>query len=72
MAQSFLSDSQLRLVFNTGVDSEGKPTYKSKSFRNVKTDATTDGLYAVATSLIALQQYPAEAIERNDKNLLGE
>lgn len=72
MAQAFIADSQLKLVFNTGVDGEGNPIFKSKSFRNVKVTASTDGLYAVAQSLIDLQQYPVTSIERNDKNLLGE
>jgi hypothetical protein len=71
MAQAFISDSQLRLVFETGVDAEGKLTYKSKNFSNIKTAATTDGLYAVAQSIVSLQQYPVSAIERNDKHLLG-
>jgi hypothetical protein len=71
MAQAFISDSQLRLVFETGVDAEGNFTYKSKNFNNIKTSATTDGLYSVAQSFASLQQYPLSAIERNDKHLLG-
>jgi hypothetical protein len=71
MATAFISDSQLRLVFETGVDLEGKLTYKSKNFSNIKTSATTDGLFAVAQSIVSLQQYPVSAIERNDKHLLG-
>jgi hypothetical protein len=72
MATAMISDSQLRLVFDMGVDAEGKPVYKSKNFSNIKTTATTDGLFAVAQSLVGLQQYPVTSIERNDKNLLGQ
>lgn len=71
MATAFIADSQLKLVFNTGVDGEGNPIFKSKSLRNVKVTASTDGLYAVAQSLIGLQQYPVTSIERNDNSLLG-
>lgn len=72
MAQAFISDSQLRLVFETGVDAEGKMTYRNKNFNNIKVAATTDGLFAVAQGLVSLQQYPLSVIERNDKYLLGQ
>jgi hypothetical protein len=72
MAQAFLSDTNLRLVFDMGVDENGKAISKNKNFSNIKTTATTDGLFAVAQGLVSLQQYPIVAIERNDKNLLGE
>jgi hypothetical protein len=72
MATAMISDSQLRLVFDMGVDAEGKPVYKNKNFSNIKTTATTDGLFAVAQGLAGLQQYPVTSIERNDKNLLGQ
>lgn len=72
MAQAFISDSQLRLVFETGVDAEGKMTYRNKNFNNIKVTATTDGLFAVAQGLVSLQQYPLSVIERNDKHLLGQ
>jgi hypothetical protein len=71
MAQSIISDSQLRLVFDMGVDENGKAIYKNKNFSNIKTSATTDGLFAVAQGLVSLQQHPVSAIERNDTNLLG-
>jgi hypothetical protein len=72
MAQAIISDSQLRLVFDMGVNAEGKAIYKNKNFSNIKTTATTDGLFAVAQGLVSLQQYPVSSIERNDKNLLGQ
>ncbi|WP_456277523.1 DUF1659 domain-containing protein [Bacillus sp. AK128] len=72
MATAFLSDSQLRLVFETGFDEEGKAIYKSKNFNNIKTSADVDSLFAVATSIVSMQQYPLSSIERNDKHLLGE
>jgi hypothetical protein len=72
MAQAFLSDSNLRLVFDMGVDENGKAIFKNKNFSNIKTSATTDGLFAVAQGLVSLQQHPVTAIMRNDTNLLGE
>jgi hypothetical protein len=71
MAQAIISDSQLRLVFDMGVDENGKVIYKNKNFSNIKTSATTDGLFAVAQGLVSLQQHPVSAIERNDTHLLG-
>ncbi|WP_246942811.1 DUF1659 domain-containing protein [Bacillus pinisoli] len=71
MATSMMTDSQLRLVFEAGVNAEGKVIYKNKNFNNIKTSATTDQLFSVAQSLVGLQQYTLSAIERNDSNLLG-
>jgi hypothetical protein len=52
MAQAIISDSQLRLVFDMGVNAEGKAIYKNKNFSNIKTTATTDGLFSVAQGLV--------------------
>ncbi|WP_083465207.1 DUF1659 domain-containing protein [Thalassobacillus sp. C254] len=37
-------DSRLTIVFETGTDLEGKPTYMSKHFNNIKTDVSNEVL----------------------------
>ncbi|WP_243291685.1 DUF1659 domain-containing protein [Bacillus sp. FJAT-47783] len=66
MAMTQLMDTQLRLVFQNGVDEEGKPKLKNKNFNNVDTTATADQLYAAAQAIASLQKKPLVAIERND------
>lgn len=73
MAVSYILKSQLKLVLANGINpSTGDAVYKTKTINNVKSDATADGLYAVANSLAALQQLPLYQIERNDNSeILG-
>ncbi|WP_087974843.1 DUF1659 domain-containing protein [Oceanobacillus rekensis] len=67
MAVADITKSTLQLVLQDGIDSEsGSPIFKSKSFNNVKTDATADQLYAVATALVELQERPLYNINRKD------
>lgn len=64
MAIETMRDSDLRLVFETGLDLDGNMTYKNKNYNNVKTSATADQLAAVATSITGLQQHPLFAVRR--------
>jgi len=65
--------SRLRLVLQDGVDDErGKPVFKYKSFNQVKTDATADGLYHVAIGIADLQERTLDTIERNDSSEIKE
>jgi hypothetical protein len=66
MASASITDSQLRLTFSAGVDNEGNPIVKYKSFNNVKTSATPDQLFAVVDALAPLQQHALSYVERND------
>lgn len=66
MAQAIITSSQLRMVFDHGVDEEGKPVMKAKNFNNVKATATADQLFAIAQALSPLQSYPLLQVERND------
>ncbi|AKG03436.1 MULTISPECIES: DUF1659 domain-containing protein [Salimicrobium] len=61
-------NSTLKLDFETGVDELGQPVYKTKSFRNVRTEATAEALYAVAEKLESLQQYPLYEVTRDDES----
>lgn len=67
MAVAEKTNSQLRITFHEGEDSEtGKPMLKTKAFTQVKIDASTDQLYAVAEAYASLQQHPIYNIERRD------
>jgi hypothetical protein len=66
MATAALVDSSMRLELDGGLDADNKPVVKSKNFANVKTASTPDQLYAVATALADLQEYPLLMIRRND------
>jgi hypothetical protein len=67
MAQSTLVDSNLRLVFETGINGKGEPIYKGKVYSNLKNDATADQLYQAAQALGALCNDPLYTVERTDR-----
>jgi hypothetical protein len=68
MAQATLVDSNLRLVFEVGVDEKGEPVFKGKMYSNLKNDATADQLYQVAQALGALCTDPLYTVERTDRS----
>jgi len=73
MAVAELTNSTLQLVLNEGIDPEsGLPIFKYKSFNNVKPDATADQLYAIATAVASLQEFPLYSINRKDTSDIRE
>ena len=66
MAQALLEGTKLRLVFEAGVDGEGKPILKTKSFSNITKAATVDQLSQAAQAVAALCKDPIYKVERND------
>lgn len=68
MAQVMLAETTLRLIFEVGVNEKGEPVYKTKSFNNVKKEATTDQLFQVAQALSVLCNDPLSSVERNDNS----
>ncbi|WP_042462173.1 DUF1659 domain-containing protein [Neobacillus dielmonensis] len=68
MAQGFLETTKLRLVFQTGMDDEGKPIIRSKTFSNVTKAATADQLYQAANALAGLTIDQLNKVERNDSS----
>ena len=73
MAVADMMKSTLQLVLQDGIDPEsGSPILKSKSFNNVKTDATADQLYAIATALVGLQERSLYNINRRDTSDIRE
>jgi len=70
MALATMTDSRLQLIFEDGLDEEGKPLFSNKNFNNVKTSSTTDQLYAVTMALVPLQQLQLSGIERDDTSVV--
>ncbi|MBO1511835.1 MULTISPECIES: DUF1659 domain-containing protein [Metabacillus] len=68
MAVATLLDSQLSLVFDMGVDENGKAVTKRKNYNNVKTSATPDQLLQAAQAIVSLQTETLASVERNDTN----
>jgi len=61
----------LKLELDAGTVN-GKQKVKSKSFNNVKTDATDESLHEVATTLAGLQQNDLLNVKRVEETLLTE
>ena len=72
MAEAFLKHSRLKLVFENGMDDEGNPVYKSKTFANVRRDSTADELYQVSQAIGSLAAQPLWLVERNDSYDIGQ
>ncbi|ANB57058.1 hypothetical protein GFC29_187 [Anoxybacillus sp. B7M1] len=70
MAQSIIQQSQLRLVFEAGVDEAGKPIYRRRQLNNIKVTASPEQLLAVSQALASLQSDPLVQVERSDLHLI--
>ncbi|HLS07336.1 MAG TPA: DUF1659 domain-containing protein [Bacillota bacterium] len=67
MAATDVIGSRLRLVYYVGDNPEtGNPMFEYKNFNQVKTDATSEQLFNVATAVAELQDLPLFTIERHD------
>jgi len=66
------SRTTLRLRLQTGVDENGDPVYVNRSYSNIKTSATDQGLYNVATQIAGLQVHTLTNIRRVDEKYLEE
>lgn len=71
MAVETLIDSQLSLVFDMGVDENGKAMTKRKNYTNVKTSATPDQMLQAAQAIASLQTETLAFVERNDTNQIN-
>jgi Protein of unknown function (DUF1659) len=68
MADQVLIESQLRLVYDMGLDEKGKVILKRKNYNNIKTSVTADQLHQAAQAIASLQTETLASIERNDTN----
>jgi len=73
MVLTEMETSQLRLVFYDGENPEtGNPIHRTKSFNQVKTDATAEELYGVAVAFASLQERPLHNVVRRDDSTIYE
>jgi len=63
--------SSIKLSLDCGVDGKGKTVIKSKSFNNLKSDATDDDIYEVIESTIGLQDFTLLKVNRIDNSTLS-
>lgn len=69
MANLEYKQAILKLSYEGGKTSEGKMKIKSKSYRNIQSTATADGLEAVALTLASFSNSPyigAEKVETSN------
>ncbi|OPY57498.1 MAG: hypothetical protein A4E55_01613 [Pelotomaculum sp. PtaU1.Bin035] len=60
------TNSIIRLELRTGTSGSGNPVLRDKSLNSVKSTASDQDIYDVATSLANLQNYPLNGISRVD------
>ena len=58
--------SDMVLVMDNGIGASGQPLSQNRTYKNLKTDATNVDIYAVAETLIGLQDKTNQAIQRRD------
>lgn len=61
--ETIVTDMSLRLVLNSGTDTNGKATLKSKQFKKVKPNADAAKVHEVANALASLQQFPLHTVQ---------
>ena len=70
MTQAIKENTQLRIVYLTGFDFDGNPTFKTKNYNNIKVDADHGGLFEAAQAIGSLQVHPVDKVSRNDLSQL--
>lgn len=68
MATAVLETTKLRLVFQMGIDDDGKPILKAKTFNNIQKSATADQLYQAAQAVSGLSNDNLSNVERVDNS----
>lgn len=66
MAEAMIMESRLRLLFETGLNEKGEPVYKTKTYSNIRKNATADQLSQAAQALGNLSEFPLVGVERTD------
>ncbi|HPU00719.1 MAG: DUF1659 domain-containing protein [Firmicutes bacterium] len=64
--------SRLQLRLLTGYTEDGKPILRTRSYANVKPEATDEALYQTALDLAGLQVHTLEIVRRVDEMELEE
>jgi len=68
MAEAVKKSTRLALTFETGFNQKGEPIYKTKSYNNIKIEATADQLMQGANALGSLTVHTLVNVERNDNS----
>ena len=64
--------SSLRVKLDAGLnDSTGNTIVKSKTYSNIKPEATSQAIYDVATALEGLQEFPVLEVVKIDNTTLA-
>jgi hypothetical protein len=66
MATADLKDLKLRLMYNDGVDEDGKPVFQYKSYSNINLNAAPDAIYQSAHQLGSLSSKTLINVEKNE------
>ena len=64
--------SRLQLRLRIGFTEDGKPILRTRSYANLKSDASDEDLYQTALELAGLQVHELEIIRRVDEEELEE
>lgn len=72
MAQQTKTSSQIRLVFQKGMNVKGEMMYAAKVISGISVDATAEQLNRIGRLLASLQTLPLDRIERVEKSLIHE
>ncbi len=73
MAAARMPDTaRLVLRVQDGVDANGKPVVKTRTFRNLKTDAADDAVLAAGRALAGLQTNVLSAVVRYGEDILAD
>lgn len=63
--------SSLKLKFDCGMNDDGKTVIKSRTYSNVKSDATSQDVFDVAKALVDLQIHDNMEILKQDNTVLN-
>ncbi|MGF2618082.1 DUF1659 domain-containing protein [Rossellomorea vietnamensis] len=72
MATSDLKSIKLRMVYDNGVDENGKPKYSNKTYANINYTSTPDEILQAAQALAGLSSRPLLLVEKNDSYDINE
>lgn len=65
-------ESKVQLAVQTGVDSQGEPILKNRSYSRIKADAPDENVYQFANLIAGLQKHPLYGVERINQIKLEE
>lgn len=60
-------NSVLIVACEVGLDEQGFPKIRQRSFNNVRSNASDQDVYDVAMALFSLQEYPVYSIRRDNR-----